>query len=147
MKKILIGLLLVLILMPFFGSCDLFNKLTGDIVTAPERVNQFITGVTAGTWGLLQDHFYGPGQPEDYEAMNSGKDYWSTTLFYDADSITIAGDPADDATSIDATMSISSNSYDLVFYLKQNPDDNNYYITLIDLVGYDNDDDVRLIGL
>lgn len=146
-KNIVVLVLCAFLLMIFVGSCDLFNKVSGNTVTAPERVDQFITGVTTGTWGLLQDHFYGPGEPNDYEAMNTGEDFWKNTLFYDATSITVSGDPADDATSIEATMNISGNAYDLVFKLKQNPDNNNYYITLIDLVGYDNNADIRHIGL
>ncbi len=147
MKKRIAVVFVISILITFFGSCDLFNQITGNTVTAPERVNQFITGVTTGAWGTLQDHFYGPGEPQDYETMNTGEEYWKNTPIYDADTITVTGDPADTAAAIDATMNIAGNSRDLVFHLKQNPDNKNYYITLIDFVDYANDDDVRFIGL
>lgn len=144
-KNILIGFCIVIGLAGTFGSCDLFNSLTGNTVTAPERVQQFAAGVTSGAWGTLQSHFYGPGSPQEYDAMNTGEDYWINTLFYDATAITITGEPAGDATQIEATM-VGGATYELVFSLKQNPDDKNYYITLIDLVGYDNADDIRRIG-
>lgn len=146
MKKIIgsiVCTVFIVGILGFFGSCDLLNK--KDIVTAPERVDEFIAGVLAGSWTSLQSNFYGKGEPDDFEAMNDGEDYWKTTLFHDADSISVSGDPADDATSIDGEMKISGNTYGLTFDLKQHPDDDNYYITTIDLTDFPDSDDIRLI--
>ncbi len=142
MKKIIVVVIFIAGLIGVFGSCDLLNNVSA---TAPERVNLFISGVLSDSWGTLQSHFYGTGEPGDYEAMNSGETYWETTLFYDAESITVSGSPAADAKTIGAVMKIAKVEYSLTFHLKMKPGSNNYLITLIDFTNFPNSDDVRHI--
>jgi hypothetical protein len=143
---ILIGVLIAGVF-GILGSCDLFNNVLNEGVSAKDRVDLFIADVKAEKYSSLYTHFY-EGKTQSYDNIKSAS-YWETTPFHsnlyfenitDVSDASVSGDTA----TITATL-VAADNYSITFSLQKNGSD--YYITVIDFASSYDNFDVRLIGL